>query len=293
MFGVERLPLAERYAELLATEGVVRGLIGPREAARLWDRHLLNCAVLGEVVAEGARWPTWLGRGAAGAGPGDRPARPAGHPGGAVAAPDQVPRRSRRGAGPRRPGRRPPWPCRGPARESDLRRGHGRAVAPLERLARWCLPLAGPDGELVAMKGPRPRTRWRRRGPPCAPGMFEPVVVELGTAVLAEPTWVVRVARPAGGPIGWRGRPETDRRRPRKQRRTSDPPGRTGVDPGRLGDGCEQAGPPTAPRVGTASGGLSTGLGWPGERVSPQAGPSPQADAVGPAPDQARTRCFT
>ncbi len=35
---------------LLATDGVVRGLIGPREAPRLWDRHLLNCAVLAEAV---------------------------------------------------------------------------------------------------------------------------------------------------------------------------------------------------------------------------------------------------
>src|SRR5689334_20734319 len=54
VFGVDALPIAERYAELLATDGVVRGLIGPREAPRLWDRHLLNCAVLGEVVAKGA-----------------------------------------------------------------------------------------------------------------------------------------------------------------------------------------------------------------------------------------------
>ena len=48
------LPLAERYAALLATEGVVRGLIGPREAPRLWERHLLNCALLAEAVPEGA-----------------------------------------------------------------------------------------------------------------------------------------------------------------------------------------------------------------------------------------------
>ena len=53
VFGVERLALAEQYADLLAAEGVLRGLIGPREAARLWDRHLLNCAVLGEVVPHG------------------------------------------------------------------------------------------------------------------------------------------------------------------------------------------------------------------------------------------------
>ena len=54
MFASGRLPLMEAYADLLATDGVVRGLIGPREAPRLWDRHLLNCAVLGDVVPEGA-----------------------------------------------------------------------------------------------------------------------------------------------------------------------------------------------------------------------------------------------
>src|SRR4051812_26987441 len=54
VFPSARLPLAERYAELLATDGVVRGLIGPREAPRLWDRHLVNCALLGELLPEGA-----------------------------------------------------------------------------------------------------------------------------------------------------------------------------------------------------------------------------------------------
>ena len=42
-----RLPLAQRYAELLATEAWSRGLLGPREVPRLWERHLLNCAVVG------------------------------------------------------------------------------------------------------------------------------------------------------------------------------------------------------------------------------------------------------
>ena len=78
MFAVGRLPLAERYAELLATEGVLRGLIGPREAPRLWDRHLLNCAVLAELVPEAAtRGRRRLGRRPARAGAGDRPAGPA------------------------------------------------------------------------------------------------------------------------------------------------------------------------------------------------------------------------
>src|SRR3954451_25077654 len=52
VFPSDRIRLAERYAELLATEGVLRGLIGPRKAPRLWDRHLVNCALLGELIPE-------------------------------------------------------------------------------------------------------------------------------------------------------------------------------------------------------------------------------------------------
>jgi 16S rRNA (guanine527-N7)-methyltransferase len=53
VFG-DRLPLAVRYAELLVTVGVERGLIGPRETERVWDRHLLSSAALGELVPQDA-----------------------------------------------------------------------------------------------------------------------------------------------------------------------------------------------------------------------------------------------
>jgi 16S rRNA (guanine527-N7)-methyltransferase len=43
-------PLAQRYADLLADPGIVRGLIGPREADRLWERHLLNCAQVADLI---------------------------------------------------------------------------------------------------------------------------------------------------------------------------------------------------------------------------------------------------
>jgi 16S rRNA (guanine527-N7)-methyltransferase len=46
------LPCAERFAALLADAGVVRGLIGPRETTRLWERHLMNCALLGRAIGE-------------------------------------------------------------------------------------------------------------------------------------------------------------------------------------------------------------------------------------------------
>lgn len=48
------LPLAERYVEFLAGPGVVRGLIGPREPARLWTRHVLNSAALADLLPIGA-----------------------------------------------------------------------------------------------------------------------------------------------------------------------------------------------------------------------------------------------
>jgi len=54
LFG-ERLPLARRYAELLCTDGVLRGVIGPRESERIWPRHLLNSAAVGQLVARHAR----------------------------------------------------------------------------------------------------------------------------------------------------------------------------------------------------------------------------------------------
>ena len=53
-FPSARLELAERFVEILATDGVVRGLIGPREAPRLWDRHVLNCAAIATTIAEGS-----------------------------------------------------------------------------------------------------------------------------------------------------------------------------------------------------------------------------------------------
>ncbi|WP_375164821.1 16S rRNA (guanine(527)-N(7))-methyltransferase RsmG [Arthrobacter sp.] len=49
IFG-DRFTLAERFVEHLATSGIERGLLGPRELPRLWDRHVLNCAVVGELI---------------------------------------------------------------------------------------------------------------------------------------------------------------------------------------------------------------------------------------------------
>lgn len=53
IFG-DRLGLAQRYVEHLATSGTERGLIGPREVPRLWSRHVLNCAVIESAIARGS-----------------------------------------------------------------------------------------------------------------------------------------------------------------------------------------------------------------------------------------------
>lgn len=51
VFGPE-LETADRYAELLCSSGVERGLLGPREATRIWGRHLLNCGVVADLLPD-------------------------------------------------------------------------------------------------------------------------------------------------------------------------------------------------------------------------------------------------
>jgi 16S rRNA (guanine527-N7)-methyltransferase len=155
------LPLARRYVELLATDGVTRGLIGPREVPRLWERHLLNSAALAEAVPDGARVVD-VGSGAG------LPGIPLG-----LCRPDVtltlVEPMSRRvefldqavseltADGPR------PWRVvRGRAEEKAVVADVGpvdvvtaRAVAPLPRLVGWCRGLMRPGTLLVALVGAR------------------------------------------------------------------------------------------------------------------------------------------
>jgi len=154
LFGTA-LPVAERYVRLLATAGVERGLIGPREVGRLWERHVINCAVLSEAVPEGASVID-IGSGA-------------GLPGLvlAIARPDleitllePLLRRTtflneaveelgltnvtvRRGR------------AEEVAKDYAVDVVTARAVAPLDRLATWGLPLLRVGGEMLALKGER------------------------------------------------------------------------------------------------------------------------------------------
>ncbi|MEO7448589.1 MAG: 16S rRNA (guanine(527)-N(7))-methyltransferase RsmG [Humibacillus sp.] len=49
------LSQAEEFVRVLADTGISHGLIGPREAPRLWDRHVLNCAVTHLAIPETGR----------------------------------------------------------------------------------------------------------------------------------------------------------------------------------------------------------------------------------------------
>lgn len=221
MFASDRVDLAVRYTELLATEGVLRGLIGPREAPRLWERHVLNSAVLAELVPEGAAVCD-IGTGA-------------GLPGlvVAIARPDVgmtlVEPLLRRTTFLQEVvdelGLSHVFVVRG--RAEDL---HGtatfdvvtsRAVAPLERLLGWSMPLVAPTGAVLAMKGRSVEQeidaagqflhRWR-----CG----VPEVVEVGIGIVDPPTTVVRVPWADPSQIGWPLARES-KRRPKKRRRAA------------------------------------------------------------------------
>ncbi|MGH3169835.1 MAG: 16S rRNA (guanine(527)-N(7))-methyltransferase RsmG [Trebonia sp.] len=144
---------AREYAGLLATEGVTRGLIGPRETQRLWDRHLLNCAFVAEILPDTGELVD-IGSGAG------LPGIVIGllKPSLRVVLVESMLRRcmfleectGQLGLANVRVVR---------GRAEDLARSiqadfaTARAVAPLDRLAGWAAGLLHPGGEILAIKG--------------------------------------------------------------------------------------------------------------------------------------------
>lgn len=200
IFG-ERLPVAEQYADLLAGDGVVRGLIGPREAPRLWDRHLLNCAVVAELLPDGTDVID-VGSGA-------------GLPGIvlAIARPDLrmtlLEPLARRVAFLTEAVEALSLTnvkiIRGRAEESTGRLEAAvvtaRAVAPLERLGAWCLPLVAQGGRLLAMKGSTAAAEIAESDSALRrAGGGTPRIFECGKGVVVPPTVVVEVPRLGASP---------------------------------------------------------------------------------------------
>lgn len=209
VFTGEAWERANAFAELLAGPGVVRGLLGPREVPRIWDRHLLNCAVVAEAVPEGVRLVD-IGSGA-------------GLPGLVLAIVRQditvtllepLLRRTvfleecvetlklgnvevLRGRAEELAGKR----------EFDV--VSARAVAPLDRLLKWAMPLLREGGELIAMKGERAAEELAEAEPQLrASGAQEAELVTVGHGRVEPPATLVRVVA---------GRaPERGRRRRRR-----------------------------------------------------------------------------
>ncbi|MFI7438933.1 16S rRNA (guanine(527)-N(7))-methyltransferase RsmG [Nonomuraea indica] len=209
VFTGEAWERANAFAELLAGAGVVRGLLGPREVPRIWDRHLLNCAVVAEAVPPDVHLVD-IGSGA-------------GLPGLvlAIVRPDitvtllePLLRRTvyleecvdalkldnvevLRGRAEELAGKR----------EFDV--ASARAVAPLDRLLKWAMPLLREGGELIAMKGERAAEELAEAGPQLrASGAKTAELVTVGRGKVEPPATLVRVVA---------GRaPETGRRRRRR-----------------------------------------------------------------------------
>jgi 16S rRNA (guanine527-N7)-methyltransferase len=194
VFG-DRFADAVRYAELLAEAGVKRGLIGPREVPRLWERHLLNCAVLSEVVPEGVTVCD-VGSGA-------------GLPGIPLALVREDLKITLLEPLLRRTtfltevvellGLDHVTVMRGRAEEvmgkiTPVHVVTARAVAPLDRLATWGIPLLRPYGEMLALKGDTAEEELKSAATALSKlGAVRTSVLQVGEGVVDPPSTVVRV----------------------------------------------------------------------------------------------------
>lgn len=188
------LDAAKRYAEILAGAGVERGLLGPREVDRLWDRHILNCAVVGELLGSGERVAD-IGSGAG------LPGIPL-----ALARPDVhstlIEPLLRRSDFLRETIEELGIDCvvvRGRAEDRTVRDEVGaadvvvsRAVASLDKLTKWSAPLLRPGGRMLAIKGERAEDEVQEHGRAMAAlGMFDVKVERCGGRFVDPPATVV------------------------------------------------------------------------------------------------------
>ncbi len=177
---------------MLATRGVEHGLIGPHEVPRLWDRHLLNCAVVAELVGGQARTLVDIGSGA-------------GLPGIVLAM--VCPELSITLLEPMERRCRFLTDCvaelglgnvtvlRGRAEDAVLRAdvATARALAPLDRLAELAVGLVRPRGMVLAIKGRTAAAELKQARPVLRRiGARSPEIVWAGQGKVVPATTVVR-----------------------------------------------------------------------------------------------------
>lgn len=195
----DKADLARRYHAWLAEEATVRGLIGPRETPKLWDRHIINSAVVGEAIGKGLTVAD-IGSGAG------LPGIPL-----ALARPDLkvvlveplLRRTTFLNEVVTDLGLDNVTVVRGRAEEKLVRAEVGqvdvvtsRAVAPLGKLAGWSLPLVKSGGAMVALKGGTAQEEIDRDAKLITKAKgVNPRVVEVGASVLDTPTYAVIIQK--------------------------------------------------------------------------------------------------
>jgi 16S rRNA (guanine527-N7)-methyltransferase len=200
----DSLAKAQRYVELLASDGVTRGLIGPRETSRLWDRHLVNCALVADLVPERGELVD-IGSGAGLPGIVLAMLRPSLH----VVLLEPLLRRAVF-----------LQECvstldlpnatvvRARAEEKAAARinadvATARAVAPLDRLVGWAACLLRPGGQLLAIKGQSAEAELEAAEPVLSRlGVQSAEVLQAGRGRVVSATTIVRVV------MGGHGREE-------------------------------------------------------------------------------------
>jgi 16S rRNA (guanine527-N7)-methyltransferase len=194
------LPTAELFADLLTREATVRGLIGPREVPRLWERHILNCAVITDLMPPGSTVCD-VGSGAGLPGIALAIRRPDLH----VTLVEPLLRRTTfLDLAVSTMGLTNVSVHRGRAEElhGEPEVGQGfdvvtsRAVAPMDRLARWSLPLVRDGGLFLAMKGTSAAAELDSAAADIRRlGGVDAQVRTVGQAWLSTPVTVVQVAK--------------------------------------------------------------------------------------------------
>jgi 16S rRNA (guanine527-N7)-methyltransferase len=197
LYGVQ-FPLLSRYVDILASTGVTWGLLGPREAERLWDRHILNSAALNRLItANGTVADAGSGAGL--------PGIPLAllRPDLRVTLIEPLLRRSifltqtveELGMADRIEVVR--------SRAEDHRQTYdavvARALAPLDRLIGWCNPLRAPGGVILALKGSSAADELAAAKYELEAAQVDAEVLTIRAHPDAEPATVIRLSARAGG----------------------------------------------------------------------------------------------
>ena len=193
VFG-ERLGAVSAFRDALVAEGEKRGLIGPREASRLWERHLLNSAAVVRFLRDGAVIDVGSGAGLPGL------VIAAMEPGREVILIEPMERRvawleeiaGRLGLQNVRVIRARAESAAGLVRAPSVT---ARAVAPLAKLARWCVPLVAEGGQMLFLKGRGAEDEVDAAAGALRSLRLQAEVLEVGSLPGLEATRVIRLVR--------------------------------------------------------------------------------------------------